>query len=181
MAQGEDWRRDVIDFWFGLPPERHWRRDPALDAEIMRRFGALWRKEKGRPAQAFLDSAEAALAAIILFDQFPRNMFRDQARAFATDPLARAIAGAAIDRGYDQQVARERRHFLYLPLEHSEAIADQERSVALFERLGDERYLDFARKHHAVIARFGRFPHRNRVLGRESSAQEEAFGLDPAW
>ena len=176
-----DWTRDILDFWFGLAPERHWRVDPVLDAEIVTRFGALWEEQRHRPAGDFLASPDDALAAIILFDQFPRNMFREDARAFASDSLARAITKEALDRGYDQETAKERRHFFYLPLEHSEDLEDQDRSVALFEKLGSAEYLDYAVKHRDVIVRFGRFPHRNAVLGRASTEEEIAFGLEPAW
>lgn len=177
----DDWRRDVLGFWFGLDEQRHWTRDDAIDAEIARRFGAVWREERARPAADFLDDPEAALAAIILFDQFPRNMFRDDPRAFATDSQARAIADAMVERGWDAQIARERRHFVYMPFEHSERLADQDRSLALFAAMGDDFYTDFAAKHRDVIVRFGRFPHRNEALGRASTPQEEAFGLEPAW
>jgi len=108
-------------------------------------------------------------------------MFRDDPRAFATDQLARSVVNAAIARGHDRQVAPERRHFFYLPLEHSEDLADQDRSVALFERLGNEGYLRYATKHRDVIARFGRFPHRNALLGRPSTEEERAFGLEQPW
>jgi uncharacterized protein (DUF924 family) len=175
------WTQAVLDFWFGLPPERHWRRDPVLDAEIASKFGRLWQDQQKQAADSFLQSADAALGAIILFDQFPRNMFRDDRRAFSTDRLARAIASGAVDRGHDRQVPGARRHFFYMPFQHSESLADQERSLALFEELGDDYQLGFARKHRDVIARFGRFPHRNAVLGRANSEAEEAFGLEPAW
>lgn len=177
-----EWARGIIAFWFGLKPEQHWDVDPDLDAEITARFRDLWEKQRTRPAPDFAaGDAEDALAAIILFDQFPRNMFRGDARSFATDVLALDIAKAGVAKGFDQQIARERRHFFYMPFEHSEALADQERSLELFEALGDETYIDFARKHHDVIARFGRFPHRNAVLGRTSTPEEKEFGLEPAW
>ena len=173
--------RPVFDFWFGLTPEQHWRRDNAVDAAIEERFGSLWREQQVHPPEHFLAGPDVALAATILFDQFPRNIYRDDARAFATDKLARAIAARAVDRGLDAGLAEDRRHFLYMPFQHSEDIADQDRSVALFGQLGDDFYLDFARKHRDVIARFGRFPHRNKVLGRASTPEEQAFGLEPAW
>lgn len=176
-----DWRRALLDFWFGLAPEQHWRRDPALDADITARFGETWRTEQSRPAEDFLNTPEDALAAVLLFDQAPRNMFRDDPRAFATDPLARTITHAVIERGFDAALPTERRHFVYMPLEHSETLADQEQSVAMFEKLGDAYFLEFARKHRDVIARFGRFPHRNPVLGRASTPEEEAFGLKEPW
>ena len=177
----DDWRNDVLGFWFGLDEQRHWTRDDRLDAECASRFGTLWKSERGKPLDTFLTDPDGALAAIILFDQFPRNMFRDDPRAFATDPLAREIAAAMVDRGWDQQIAQDRRHFAYMPFEHSERLADQDRSLRLFAAMGNDFYSDFAAKHRDVIVRFGRFPHRNAVLGRASTPSEEAFGLEPAW
>jgi uncharacterized protein (DUF924 family) len=175
------WQEAVLDFWFGLDPQRHWRRDAALDGEVTARFEALWREQQQQLAASFTGSAEQALAAIILFDQFPRNMFRGHRRSFATDSVARRIATAAVERGFDRQVPVDRRHFFYMPFQHSEKLADQERSLALFEALGSDYHMGFARKHHDVIARFGRFPHRNEMLGREPTEDEKAFGPEPAW
>ena len=175
------WQQDIVDFWFSLDGEQHWKVDPALDAACRERFLDTWEEQRTRPATDFLGSPEEALAAILLFDQMPRNMFRGDPRSFATDPLARDIAAAAVDRGFDSRLSEERRIFLYLPFEHSEELADQDRSVALFEAIGNDFYTDFARKHRDVIVRFGRFPHRNAVLGRASTDEEIAFGLEPAW
>lgn len=175
------WRQDILDFWFSLDGEQHWKIDPALDAACRERFLASWEEQRLRPADDFLGSPEDALAAVLLFDQMPRNMFRGDARSFVTDKLARDVAAGAVERGYDATLPVERRVFLYMPFEHSEELADQDRSVALFEALGDDFYTDFARKHRHVIARFGRFPHRNAVLGRASTEEETAFGLEPAW
>ena len=169
------WQREILDFWFGLESEQHWEVDPALDAACRERFLADWEEQRARPASDFLGSPDEALAAILLFDQMPRNMFRRDPRSFATDPLARDIAAGAVERGYDSELPVERRIFLYMPFEHSEELADQDRSVALFEAIGDDFYTDFARKHRDVIARFGRFPHRNALLGRESTAEERAY------
>lgn len=175
------WQPDILDFWFGLDAEQHWKADPQLDAACRERFLTLWEEQRSRTAAEFLGSPDEALAAILLFDQMPRNMFRGDPRSFATDPLARDIAAGAVDRGYDARLAEDRRIFLYMPFEHSEDMADQDRSVALFEAIGDDFYTGFARKHRDVIARFGRFPHRNEVLGRRSTDEETAFGLEPAW
>lgn len=175
------WQQDILDFSFSLNQEQHWKVDPALDAACRERFFDPWEEQRSRPAADFLGSPEEALAAILLFDQMPRNMFRGDPRSFATDSLARDIAAAAVDRGFDARLTEERRIFLYLPFEHSEELADQDRSVALFEAIGNDFYTDFARKHRDVIARFGRFPHRNEVLGRPSTEEEIAFGLEPAW
>jgi uncharacterized protein (DUF924 family) len=175
------WSREVLDFWFGLRPEQWWKADPALDQEIKERFEELWQEQRDRHPSEFLGSPEEAAAAVILFDQFPRNMYRGHADQFSTDPLALAIAKGAIDKGYDERLPKAERSFLYMPFQHSEDLEDQKRSLILFHNLGDEDMLGYARKHHDVIARFGRFPHRNAMLGRRSTAEEEAFGLDVPW
>jgi uncharacterized protein (DUF924 family) len=168
------WACEILDYWFeALGPDRWWTRSDATDAEIRTRFAALWEAQRRGKAEDFLGSPDEALAAVILFDQFPRNLFRHEARAFATDALALAIAEGAIARGYDAGFDTHRRHFLYMPFMHSEALADQARSLALFEALGDDFALGFAREHHDLIARFGRFPHRNPALGRETLPEEE--------
>ena len=133
------------------------------------------------PPERFLDDARTALAAVILFDQLPRNMFRGHADQFMTDPLALAIARAAVDRGYDHGMTKDEKTFLYMPFEHSENITDQRRAVALFTALGDDWLLGFARKHHDIIERFGRFPHRNAMLGRAPRPAEAAAGDVVPW
>ena len=175
------WTEEVLDFWFALTPEQYWKPDDALDANIRARFLDLWETERNHPASSFTGSAEEALAAVILFDQFPRNMFRNDPRAFATDLLALAITNEALAKGYFEALPQDRRAFLIMPLQHSEALEDQERSVELFRALGDDFSLGFAIKHRDVVARFGRFPHRNATLGRESTAEEKEFGLTPPW
>jgi len=171
-----DWRRDVLAYWFGLKPEQWWASDPEIDADIKERFKQRWAEERRLPVDSFLDDPLTALAAVILFDQFPRNMFRDDAEQFATDHLALAIARGAVDRGFDDQLKSEERGFLYLPFEHSESLADQQRSLQLFTALGDDYLLGFAKKHHDLIERFGRFPHRNAILGRAPRASEVEAG-----
>lgn len=175
------WQDQVLAFWFGLSREQWWKADRALDAEIRRRFLDLWERERATPPDAFLGSARDAVAAVILFDQFPRNMFRGHAGQFATDPLARAVAKMAVARWLDQAMSPAERGFLYMPFQHSEDVADQERSLALFTALGDDYQLGYARKHHDVIARFGRFPHRNAILGRAPRADEAAAGDVVPW
>ena len=133
------------------------------------------------PPESFLDDARTALAAVILFDQLPRNMFRGHADQFMTDPLALAIARAAVDRGYDKDMTKDQKAFLYMPFEHSENLADQRRALALFTALGDDWLLGFARKHHDIIERFGRFPHRNAILGRAPRPAELAAGDVVPW
>lgn len=170
-----DWAAALLDFWFNQVGEAGWySHDPALDRQCSARFQTLWAEKQALPADIFLDRADDALAAVLLFDQLPRNMFRGTARAFATDPLARAVARGAIAQGYDIQIGGAGRLFFYMPFMHSEATADQELSLTLFEGAGDARALNFARQHHATILRFGRFPHRNDALGRDTLPEEAA-------
>jgi len=176
-----DWRSDVLKFWFGLEPDRWWKADPELDDEIRRRFLKPWAEKRELPVASFLDDPLTALAAVILFDQFPRNMFRGHAEQFATDHLALGIARAAVDRKLDDQLETRERGFLYMSFQHSEDLADQRRSVALFTALGDDYLLGYAQKHHDIIERFGRFPHRNAILGRASRADEIAAGDVVPW
>jgi uncharacterized protein (DUF924 family) len=177
----------LLDFWFGAPgsaerdrPRDIWfRTDPVFDETLRRQFLGDHERAASGACRAWLDAADSALALVLLLDQLPRNLFRGSPRAFASDPLARDAARQAIGRGFDRGMAPIRRWFLYLPFQHSELLADQELSVALTETLPDDgdkaEALDYARRHHIVIARFGRFPHRNRVLGRASTAEEAAF------
>jgi uncharacterized protein (DUF924 family) len=174
------WARDVLGFWFARDPKQWWKADEALDAEIEERFRSLWEEQRERPPEDFLEAPDHALAAVILFDQFPRNMFRGHADQFATDPLALAIARGAVERGYDDMPA-ERRQFLYMPFQHSEDLADQRRSLLLFAALGQAEQIRYARLHHDIVERFGRFPHRNAVLGRKPRADELAAGDVVPW
>lgn len=170
-----DWAAALLDFWFNQVGEEGWySHDPALDQHCIDRFAVLWSEKRTLPPESFLDRADDALAAVLLFDQLPRNMFRGQAQAFATDPIARDVARGAIALGYDIQIGGAGRLFFYMPFQHSEDLADQELSLSLFEGTGDARSLDFARQHHATIARFGRFPHRNTALGRTTLPAEAA-------
>jgi uncharacterized protein (DUF924 family) len=176
-----DWRSEVLKFWFGLQPEQWWKSDPALDTEIRERFLELWSEKRQLPAASFLDDPLSALAGVILFDQFPRNMFRGHADQFSTDHLALAIAKAAVDRKLDDELEGQERGFLYMPFQHSEVLEDQKRSIGLFTALSDDEQLGFARKHHDVIERFGRFPHRNSILGRAPRPEETAAGDVVPW
>jgi len=171
---GQGWVGAVLNYWLNeVGPDGWFASSDEEDARCAHLFRSLWDALRDQPAGAFLDDADMALAAIVLFDQFPRNMFRGQPRAFATDTLARDIARAALDRGYDDAFVTGARAFFYLPFMHSEELADQERSLALFSQPGFEFNLPFAKAHHAIVARFGRFPHRNAVLGRETLPEEE--------
>jgi uncharacterized protein (DUF924 family) len=180
MTEGSDWVEDVLTFWFALTREQWFTADPDLD-ERCRRFEELWQEQQGNPVSAFLASPREALAAVVLFDQLPRNMFRGHADQFATDHLALAIATEAVDRGYDEALSPAERGILYMPFQHSESLADQQRSVLLFTALGDDFQLGYARKHLEVIERFGRFPHRNAVLGRTPRREEIAAGNVVPW
>jgi uncharacterized protein (DUF924 family) len=171
-----DWRGDVLRYWFGLSAEQWWKPDDVLDKDIREGFLQLWELKRQLPASSFLDDGLTALAGVILFDQFPRNMFRGHADQFSTDSLALAIARQAVDREFDDDLQSQERGFLYMPFQHSEDRADQKRSVQLFTALGDDYQLGYARKHHDVIERFGRFPHRNAMLGRAPRPAETAAG-----
>jgi uncharacterized protein (DUF924 family) len=179
MAAG--WVSEVLDFWFGLQPEQWWRADAELDEACRNRFLEAWNDQRQHPVEQFLGSAEEALAAIILFDQMPRNMFRGHADQFATDHIALAIAKDALKRGYDEAFEQPKRGFFYMPFQHSEDLDDQQRSVVLFTALGDDYQLGFARKHLEVIERFGRFPHRNAILGRTPRPAEVEAGEVFPW
>jgi uncharacterized protein (DUF924 family) len=175
------WQDEILAFWFGLAAEQWWKADPALDLQIRDRFFDLWEAERENVPEAFLGSARDSLAAVILFDQLPRNMMRGHADQFSTDPLALAVAKGAVDRRLDEAMSPAERGFLYMPFQHSEDIADQRRSVALFTALGDDDQLGFATKHHDVIDRFGRFPHRNSILGRPPRPAEIEAGDVVPW
>lgn len=166
---------DIVAFWREAGPDRWFNKDSAFDEEIRRRFLATHEAAATGRLTAWEATAEGALALLILLDQFPRNMFRDSVRAFATDPLARAIAAGALVRGFDAQVPADMRTFFYLPFEHSEDMADQERCLALYKAAGDADNLKWAELHADIIRRFGRFPHRNVFLGRANTPEEQAF------
>jgi uncharacterized protein (DUF924 family) len=166
--------QSVLAFWRAAGPDKWYAKDAAFDAAIRARFlGTYEAAAAGR--LAWDETPEGALALVIVLDQFPRNMFRGSARAFAADPLARKVAARAIDRGFDQRVAVPERCFLYLPFEHSEDIADQEQCVALNRASGDADAVKWAELHADIIRRFGRFPHRNTALGRATTPEEQAF------
>ena len=177
----------VLSFWFGAdwatgtPARRpEWfQPDPAFDAGIGRAFAGDVERAAAGDFDSLMESAHGGVALAILLDQFPRNLFRGTARAFAADPRARTAARHALERGLDLALPQVMRLFLYLPFEHSEDLADQQRSVVLFEALGDAEWLDYAVRHRDIVARFGRFPHRNAALGRTSTAEELAFLKTP--
>jgi len=167
---------EVIAYWHDdVGPDRWYNATPELDAEIRARYEDLWQRGRAGELDAWAQSALGALALCILFDQMPRNMFRGERLAFVTDAQARKVADAAIERGFDMEIVDPLRQFFYVPFMHSESLADQERGVRLAaERMPDEHLLH-AKAHRAVIARFGRFPWRNELVGRYSSDEEAAF------
>jgi uncharacterized protein (DUF924 family) len=163
---------EVVAFWRDAGAGTWFERDDAFDAEFQRRFHDAHLAAARRELDHWMDSAYGALALLILLDQFPRNCFRECAHSYATDGLARSYARRAIDAGFDLQVEAPLRMFFYLPFEHSEAMADQDRAMELFTQIGDDELMKYAALHRDLIARFGRFPHRNAALGRESTREE---------
>jgi uncharacterized protein (DUF924 family) len=166
---------EVVAFWRDAGPEKWFAKDEALDLTIRQRFLATHEAAARGELASFEDTAEGALALVILLDQFPRNMFRGSPHAFVTDPLAREVAARALTRGFDRTVEEALRQFFYIPFMHSETLADQDRCVQLFQALGKAGLLQYATTHREVIAQFGRFPHRNRILGRDTTPNEQKF------
>ena len=166
---------EIVAFWREAGPERWFRKDPAFDATIRARFLAAHEAAAAGAFDSWAATAEGALALLILLDQFPRNLFRDEARAFATDDHALRVARGALARGFDAAYSNPMRRLFCLPLMHSERLADQEECVALCRAAEDEEGVKFAILHRDIIARFGRFPHRNKLLGRPTTPQEQAF------
>lgn len=167
------WTEEILRFWLvETPAEKRFVRDAALDRTITERFGAVREAAKRGGGLEWKADPRTTLAGIILFDQFSRNIFRDDAEAFATDAIARMLARHAIDRDWDRRMTKEERMFLYMPFMHSEDSADQALSVALFTMLGDPEPLDYAVRHAERIREFRRFPHRNAALGRLSTPRE---------
>jgi uncharacterized protein (DUF924 family) len=176
----DDWVDDVLKFWFEETKREQWfKKDPAFDTAVHRRFLAVLEVLAVYTSEALFADARTALAAVIVFDQMPRNMFRGTARAFATDAQARWIARGAIAKGLDVGLTKDERMFLYLPLEHAEDGRAQEHCVLLMATLGDPELTKWAEAHKAIIDRFGRFPHRNAVLGRPSTPEEIEFLKEP--
>jgi uncharacterized protein (DUF924 family) len=168
----------ILEFWFRGDAEREewFRKDPSFDDEIRARFLSLYEEGARGALAAWRDAARSCLALIVLLDQFPRNMFRGSARAYATDALALDAARHALASGHDRVLGRTERTFIYLPFEHSENLADQERALELFAGHANH---EWARRHYEIVKRFGRFPHRNAILGRHSTPAEIEFLKEP--
>ena len=171
-----DWVANILHFWFDEIPREAWfGKEEAFDQRLRERFLAHHEHIAVLPVADCVRAAETAMASVIALDQFPRNMFRGHARTYEADAIARAVAGRAIARGFDAQVPHDERQFFYLPFMHSEDLADQERCVDLGRRYRDDEFLKYAEQHADIIRRFGRCPHRNAMLGRATTPQEQAF------
>ena len=166
---------DILDFWTLAGPPKWFAKNAAFDAEIANRFGADVEAAARAEFDSWIEEPDGALALIILLDQFPRNLFRDSPRAFATDAKALATAQDALLRRRDERYSFPLRRFFYLPMMHSERLEDQEFCIEALARLGDREGAEFGRIHRDIIAKFGRFPHRNAVLGRKTTPEEQAF------
>lgn len=172
--------RGILRFWFEeIDKSGWWRKDPALDQQIIARYSAIHAAANRCELYSWRASAEGRLAEIIILDQFSRNMYRDRPRSFASDSLALALAQEAVADGADQEVMEIQRDFFYMPFMHSESRVIHETAVSLFETRGSRSILEYELKHKAIIDRFGRYPHRNEILGRESTADEQKFLQQP--
>lgn len=166
---------DILAFWRDAGPDRWYRRDDAFDAELRRRYLDLWQKASAGELSSWETSDAGALALVIVLDQFPRNLFRGDIRTYASDSLAHEVAYRAIEHGVDTRIDPSLREFLYLPFMHSEHLPDQLRCIELSRAAGHAENLKWAEHHADIIRRFGRFPHRNRLLGRATTPEEQAF------
>lgn len=172
--------KEVIDFWFSeLQPSQWWQKDLAFDSMIQRRFGQLHKKAKAGELFQWRKTAKGSLAEIIILDQFSRNIYRDKPESFSCDPLALALSQFAIAKGLDVELSDTERTFLYLPFMHSESKFIHVEALKIYKALGVPNSLDFEKKHKVIIDRFGRYPHRNTVLGRTSTAEEIEFLKQP--
>ena len=168
--------REVLDFWFAEDTTPSWfAPTPDFDDAIRARFGEIFARAAAGELESWAHSPEGSVALCLLFDQMPRHMFRGTPRAFATDDKARAVAERAVKRGFDRCLPPAYKSFLYMPFMHSERLADQSRALALFGSAGLDEALAYARGHLSIVQRFGRFPHRNAILGRTSTAEELQF------
>ena len=175
MAEAHVAPADILAFWRDAGPDRWYAGDDAFDAEMRRRYLGLWRKAAAGELSSWEASDDGALALVIMLDQFPRNMFRGDAKTYASDALAREVARRAVERGVDARIDPALREFLYLPFMHSEHLADQMRCIELSRKAGLAESVKWAEHHADIIRRFGRFPHRNRMLGRATTPEEQAF------
>jgi uncharacterized protein (DUF924 family) len=169
---------DIISFWRQAGKECWWKKEDSFDATIRSRFLGLWEEARAGGLSSWRASDDGLLALVIVLDQFPRNMFRGDPRTYATDALAREVASQAIAKGADKRVDQTLQQFLYMPFMHSEDLADQEKCVALFSASGEPENAKYAQDHADIVRRFGRFPHRNKILGRATTEAEQKFLAD---
>ncbi|MFW2374131.1 MAG: DUF924 family protein [Gammaproteobacteria bacterium] len=167
---------EIIDYWYSDNMSRHWfNSTDVIDEQIRNRYEVLWQSARDGRLNHWMESAQGCLALIIILDQLPLNMFRGQAESFSTEQQAIIVARYAIDKGFDKSIPKQQLAFLYMPLMHSENIQDQNLSVSCFETAGLDENAKFARHHRDIVIRFGRFPHRNAILNRDSSEQERVY------
>ncbi len=171
---------EILEFWFAPGMAEKWfEQDPALDREIRERLGGLYQKAAAGEFQDWRQTPEGCVALLVLLDQVPRNLFRGDPRTYATDEMARAVTGHALDQGFDAELTQDQRGMLYLPLLHSESLEDKERAVELTRPLTENpAFHKWAVHHRDIVARFGRFPHRNSILGRPNVPDEDTFLAD---
>jgi uncharacterized protein (DUF924 family) len=189
--RGASTPEEILDFWFGREGEEGYGefreawflKDPSFDREVRNRFEAVYEEAAAGALEAWKEEARSCLALIVVLDQFPRNMFRGDARTYAADGLALAMARHAVEQAYDRELPPFQRLFVYLPFEHSENLDDQRLSVELFRKLaeetGSEDLLVYAVRHFEIVDRFGRFPHRNEIVGRRTTPEEAEFLSGP--
>ncbi len=169
-------QNDIVDFWFSPEASERWfQSTPEFDQMLRERFDHVWQQAKQGELEDWMETAKGCLALVIVLDQLPLNMFRGEALSFFTEAQARDVAQHAIQRGFDQAMPTEQKSFLYLPFMHSEDLADQERALELYNQPGLETNRRFAQHHHGIVNQFGRFPHRNDVLGRVSTEAEVEY------
>lgn len=168
--------KDIVDFWFAEECRKCWfNATDEIDEMIRNRFESIWKDAKDNKLKTWMDNGEGCLALVIILDQFPLNMYRGKAESFSTEAAAREVARHAIEQGFDHDMSREEKGFLFLPFMHSEDLDDQNESIALFEGAGMTDNLRWAKHHRDIVQRFGRFPHRNQILGRINSPEEETY------
>jgi len=166
---------DILSFWRDAGEDRWFKKNDEFDAEIRAKFLDLWHEAAAGRLSHWQDTDDGALALVIVLDQFPRNLFRNDVRTYASDAQALAVATRAVDAGADKRVGEDLRSFLYMPFMHSEQLADQERCIALFESIGKPDSAKWAKHHADIVRKYGRFPHRNGILGRATTPDEQAF------
>lgn len=171
---------EILDFWFNeLEPSQWWKKDAEFDSMINNRFGHIYKKAKSGELFSWRETPKGSLAEIIVLDQFSRNIYRDMPGSFSCDPLALALSQFSISKGFDKELSQTEQSFLYLPFMHSESAKIHNEAIKLYEKLDNPASLAFEMKHKEIIDRFNRYPHRNKILGRESTAEEIEFLKQP--